>query len=174
MENKMVKEKKATMPATVITPEALLDHWQGHRRLTRKMIEAFPEDKFFNYSVGGMRPFSELVMEMIGLAGPGLHGILTNEWQHVHELSYHTKSGLPKTKEETLRLWDKLTEEINTAWAKIPLQRFQETVLAFGEYEGPVWGSIFYWIDNEIHHRGQGYVYLRSLGIEPPAFWDRY
>ena len=26
-----------------------------------------------------------------------------------------------------------------------------------------------YVIDNEIHHRGQGYVYLRALGIEPPS-----
>jgi uncharacterized damage-inducible protein DinB len=28
-------------------------------------------------------------------------------------------------------------------------------------------------IDNEIHHRGQGYVYLRALGIEPPPFCER-
>lgn len=27
--------------------------------------------------------------------------------------------------------------------------------------------------DNEIHHRGPGYVDLRSLGIEPPRFWER-
>jgi len=40
-------------------------------------------------------------------------------------------------------------------------------------YEAPIYNMILYWIDNEIHHRGQGYVYLRSLGIEPPAFWDR-
>ena len=26
---------------------------------------------------------------------------------------------------------------------------------------------------HEIHHRGQGYVYLRALGIEPPPFWER-
>ncbi|MGB4400232.1 MAG: DinB family protein [Daejeonella sp.] len=26
--------------------------------------------------------------------------------------------------------------------------------------------------DNETHHRAQAYVYLRALGIEPPAFWD--
>ena len=26
---------------------------------------------------------------------------------------------------------------------------------------------------NEIHHRGQGYVYLRALGIEPPPFYER-
>ena len=32
---------------------------------------------------------------------------------------------------------------------------------------------ILYVIDNEIHHRGQGYVYLRALGIEPPPFWER-
>jgi uncharacterized damage-inducible protein DinB len=36
-----------------------------------------------------------------------------------------------------------------------------------------VYFFILYWIDNEIHHRGQAYVYLRSLGIEPPHFWER-
>ena len=32
---------------------------------------------------------------------------------------------------------------------------------------------LLYWIDNEVHHRGQAYVYLRALGIEPPPFYDR-
>jgi uncharacterized damage-inducible protein DinB len=32
---------------------------------------------------------------------------------------------------------------------------------------------VLYVIDNEVHHRGQGYVYLRALQIEPPAFYDR-
>jgi hypothetical protein len=27
--------------------------------------------------------------------------------------------------------------------------------------------------DNEIHYRGQGYVYRRALGMEPPPFWER-
>ena len=43
--------------AVVITPEALLEHWEGHRRLTRRVIEAFPEDQLFSFSVGSMRPF---------------------------------------------------------------------------------------------------------------------
>ena len=43
----------------IFTPEALLEHWQGHRRVTRRMIEAFPEDKLFTYSIGAMRPFSD-------------------------------------------------------------------------------------------------------------------
>jgi uncharacterized damage-inducible protein DinB len=72
-----------------------------------------------------------------------------------------------------LRLWDGATEDIITYWAQIPTERFQETVLAFGQYEGVANSIIQYIIDNEIHHRGQAYVYLRSLGIEPPAFYDR-
>ena len=43
--------------ATFITPDALLAQWQGHRRLTRRVIEAFPDDKLFTFSVAGMRPF---------------------------------------------------------------------------------------------------------------------
>ena len=49
-----VAEPKAKV-SPVITAEQLLEHWQGHRRLTRRAIEAFPEDKLFSYSIGGMR-----------------------------------------------------------------------------------------------------------------------
>lgn len=31
-------------PTVFITPEALLAHWQGHRRLTRRVIDAFPDE----------------------------------------------------------------------------------------------------------------------------------
>ncbi|MDZ4793126.1 MAG: hypothetical protein SGI83_02510 [Bacteroidota bacterium] len=46
----------ATIPVVIISPESLLKHWQSHRSLTHKTIEAFPEDQLFTYSVGGMRP----------------------------------------------------------------------------------------------------------------------
>jgi len=57
--------------------------------------------------------------------------------------------------------------------SQISEERFHENILAFGQYEGTVWSSIFYFIDNEIHHRAQGYVFLRSLGMQPPHFWER-
>ena len=38
-----------TLAAQVITPEDLLKHWQGHRALTRRVIEAFPEKDFFEF-----------------------------------------------------------------------------------------------------------------------------
>ncbi len=168
MEKNTVQTKELT-PAPIITPEALLKHWQGHRGLTRRVIEAFPENELFQYSVGGMRPFSALALEMINMAGPGSKGIATNEWERFEDSGRPT----PKTKEELLQLWDETTDQINTFWPQIPAYRFQEIVKAFGQWEGPVYWMFFYFIDNEIHHRGQGYVYLRSLGIEPPPFWDR-
>jgi uncharacterized damage-inducible protein DinB len=172
MENNSIDAKELTS-ATVITPTALLDHWQGHRRLTRKAIEAFPEKELFQFSVGGMRPFSELAMEMITMAGPGVQGAATGEWKSFGQLGPQFATDKPQTKEELLDLWDKVTEEIDTWWPQIQPHRFQEVDVAFGQYEGPVYWTIFYFIDNEIHHRGQGYAYLRALGIEPPPFWER-
>jgi uncharacterized damage-inducible protein DinB len=160
-------------PALVITPEELLQHWQGHRRLTRRVIEAFPEDEFFRFSIGGMRPFSAMAMEMIGMAAAGIRGLATGEWAMVDDLIHHSKAPAPGTREEVLRFWDEVTERINALWPQIPPHHFQEIDTAFGQYEGPVYGLLFYWIDNEVHHRGEGYVYLRSLGIEPPPFYDR-
>ena len=158
-------------PSVIITSEALLEHWQGHRKLTRRMIEAFPEDKLFTYSVGGMRPFSELVLEMLGMAVPGIKGLITGKWQTYDEA--FAAAAAPGSKTELLERWDETTEALNALWPQIPPHRFQETDTAFGQWTGTGYFFIFYFIDNEIHHRGQAYVYLRSLNIEPPAFWDR-
>ena len=97
----------------IITTEELLEHWQGHRRLTRRVIEAFPEDKLFTYSIGGMRPFSAMVMEFIGMAEPGILGVATGEWKTVNELPHHSKTAAPQTKKELLHRWDEVTEQIN-------------------------------------------------------------
>lgn len=153
---------------TVITPEELLAHWQGHRGLTRRVIEAFPEKEFFEFSIGGMRPFATLTMELLGIAGPGIKEIAT---QKSEELNEHFDHG--NSKDKILQRWDEATEEINKYWAQLPIERFHEEMKLFGQYEGTGISSILYFIDNEIHHRGQGYVYLRALGIEPPFFWER-
>ena len=158
----------AMASTVVITPEALLDHWQGHRRVTRRVIELFPEDKLFSYSVGGMRPFSALAMEFLNMAVPIARGVATGSWK-----AWAEDADAPKTKADLLRAWDASTAELNEVFAKIPATAYQEIHTAFGQWKGPGIWQILYAIDNEVHHRGQGYVYLRSLGIEPPAFYDR-
>jgi uncharacterized damage-inducible protein DinB len=149
-----------------INPDALLAHWQGHRRLTRRVIDAFPEDKLFTFSVGGMRPFGALALEMLTMAVPMVQGAVSGDWKT-------SMSREPRPKQEVLRLWDESTEQLNALWPQIPPQRFHETLTAFGQYPGVLHDLILYVIDNEIHHRGQGSVYLRALGIEPPPFSER-
>src|ERR1700732_3309057 len=138
-----------------ITPDALLTHWQGHRRLTRRVIDAFPDDKLFTFSVGGMRPFRALALEMLTMGVAMVQGSVSGEWST-------SSSRDPRPKQEVLRLWDESTERLNALWPQIPPPRFRETLKAFGQYTGVVHDLILYVIDNEIHHRGQGYVYLRA------------
>lgn len=166
METKEMNTKEKL--SQVISAQQLLAHWQGHRALTRRVIAAFPEDKLFSLSIGGMRPFSEMAKELLGIAVPGAKGMATDQWEQLDE-----NVDLGGSKERLLQLWDQATDELNHWWSKIPNDHFQDKVVAFGQYEDKVYCSILYFIDNEIHHRGQGYVYLRALGIEPPNFWER-
>jgi uncharacterized damage-inducible protein DinB len=151
---------------TVITPEALLEHWQGHRALTRRVIDAFPDDKLFTFSIGGMRTFGQLASEMLNMAVPMVRGVATGKWDAFSTTEITSKADI-------LRHWDESTEQLNTLWKQIPAERFQEHMTAFGQYPGKVYYLLLYVIDNETHHRGQGYVYLRALGITPPPFYER-
>lgn len=161
-------ERLVTIPS-----EVLLEHWQGHRRVTRRVIQAFPEDALVQFSLGGMRPFAALAWELVSMASGGIQGLATRTWPTERELLHHSSRARPDTRADLLRIWDQVSEQIDTLWPQIPAGRFEEVDKVFGQYEGPVYGSFLYWIDNEVHHRGQGYVYLRALGIEPPAFYDR-
>ena len=153
----------------VISPQDLLRHWQGHRTLTRRVIEAFPEKDFFEFSVGGMRTFSKLTDELLAIAAPALKGIVNRETLPFTEKDTENLT----TKAQYLQKWDEDTKEINANWEKLSVEDFNETFNLFGQYEFPIIQNILYFIDNEVHHRGQGYVYLRALGIEPPLFWER-
>lgn len=149
-----------------ITPAALLEHWQGHRRLTRRVIDAFPEDQLFTHSIGGMRTFGEMAAELLAIGAPMVRGLVTDEWSGYAAPEVGSKS-------ELLARWDEATAVIDEHFGRIPAQRFLETVTTFGEHTGPTYWQILYAIDNEVHHRAQGYVYLRALGLDPPPFFER-
>ena len=150
----------------VITSEELLRHWQGHRALTRRVIEAYPENELFSFSIGGMRTFGELALEIVSMGAPTVRGLATGSWE-----SDPSREARPKS--EVLRLWDEATVEIESLWPQLEPETFHTHVVAFGQWPGAAIETLLYVIDNEIHHRGQGYVYLRALGIEPPYFFER-
>ena len=155
------------MKTDISSKNELLAHWLGHRTLTRQTIEKFPEEELFNYKVEGMRTFADMIKELLGIAVPGLQEIVNNKSDELNEnLSYSTKAQL-------LQAWDEATPQITELFNKISEERFAEEFNLFGQYKSPVIHSILYFIDNEIHHRGQAFVYLRLLGIQPPFFWER-
>jgi len=152
----------------ILTPTEFLKNWQGHRALTRKVIEAFPEKELFEFSIGNMRTFAELTKELLSIAVPGLKEIVTDM-----TIAYDEQHPELNTKTALLQAWDKATEQINIYYPQITKENFRKVNNLFGQYNFPVIDNLFYFVENEIHHRGQGYVYLRALGIEPPFFWDR-
>ncbi len=156
------------MNTNFLTKEALLIHWQGHRASTRKTIEAFPEKELFEFRIGNMRPFSTMIHELISIAVPGLEEITSKISKPFQE-----NRDTLKTKGELLDQWDKDTVSINRLYAAIPESDFPKTFNLFGQYENSLINTVFYFIDNEVHHRAQGFVYLRALELEPPFFWER-
>ncbi|GAA4140961.1 DinB family protein [Sphingobacterium kyonggiense] len=153
--------------ATFLNRDEFLNHWQGHRKLTRRTIEKFPEEEFFTFSIGGMRTFGELVKELLTISVPGLEGIVNKDdkpFSHDIELA---------DKAAALKMWDEQTEQINELYNKISDEELYETFNLFGQYKDQTNNNLMYFHDNEIHHRAQGFVYLRALGIEPPFFWER-
>ena len=149
----------------LLTPEALLTNLKDVRALTRKVIEAFPEKELFEFSVANLRPFSAMVEEFLMITN-----YIFTETLHEKHTPFYTEGQFPTTKAEVLALWDRATEILDREWTKVgdytqPLTIYQMT-FSFAQW-------ILYFIENESHHRGQGYTYLRALNIEPPFFWAR-
>ena len=149
----------------LLTPEALLTNLKDVRALTRNVIEAFPEKELFEFSVANLRPFSQMVEEFLMITN-----YIFTETLHEKHTPFYSEGQFPTTKAEVLALWDKVTEIIDREWKEVgdytqSLTIYQMT-FSFSQW-------ILYAIENESHHRGQSYTYLRALGIEPPFFWAR-
>jgi uncharacterized damage-inducible protein DinB len=158
------KQKEKTMK--LLTLEQFYDHWQGHRRLTIRTVEAFPEDKLFSYKVEPMRTYGEIVNEIIGVETYTLDGIVSGNWAWKQGEALTSKDALlasfAQRENSAKELWSKLTSERVQAVEKDAMD------LTWSNRD-----RLLYMLDNEIHHRAQGYVYLRLLGIEPPTFCQR-
>ncbi|RZJ72498.1 DinB family protein [Flavobacterium sp.] len=161
-------EATSTTTTPIISKDELLKHYLGHRFLTRRTLEIFPEKEFFEFSIGGMRTAAQLTTELLSIAAPSLKAIANSE------ITSYSEPEVTATKADFLKAWDDADEQIKKYWAQIPEERFPEMFNLFGQYNFPILHNILYFIDNEIHHRGQMFVYLRALNVEPPFFWERW
>lgn len=152
---------------TLTTPTILLKHWQGHRDLTRRTIEAFPEDAFEGHHAPGMRPFQVMALEILGMVDVQL------DWFRTGKPNWG-ESDNPKllSRAEILKRWDEQTGELAAEFPKVSAEMWLTPVdTPFGKMSP--FKSAEYLLENEIHHRAQGFVYLRELGMTPPGFFER-
>jgi uncharacterized damage-inducible protein DinB len=159
------------MPDTdtaALSKAELLRHWRSHRGLTRRTIEVFPDDELFSFRPAPpLRSFGAMMLEVVGMLRPTLAGL---EGEGFAAVLTHQDID---DKAALLAAWDETTEALEASWARIPAARLAEEESAYGFPERPLVHLALYLIDNEIHHRAQGYIYLRELGIEPPSFYQR-
>jgi uncharacterized damage-inducible protein DinB len=114
-----------------------------------------------------MRSFGDLMDEIINVEDSIMEGLASGEWKW--EPRYKNLA----SKAEIRAAFEQVRERTQRVYPSITTERLHSI-------ETDAWGAttpnlerLFYMIDNEIHHRAQGYVYLRQLGIEPPAFYVR-
>ena len=112
-----------------------------------------------------MRPFSEMIKEFIGI----WDYILAEALKEQH-ISLFEQDKFPATKAELLALRDQVLVSLLSECKMI--QNYGQEISPY-QMKFSIAQWILYIIENETHHRGQAYVYLRALGIQPPFFWKR-
>ena len=70
------------------------------------------------------------------MASAGIQGLATRKW----DKEIYSSIPAPNTRADLLRLWDEVTAKIDAIWPQIPPGRFEEIDLAFGQWEGLVYG----------------------------------
>jgi uncharacterized damage-inducible protein DinB len=147
---------------------AIIKYWDNVRRLTLDILEQFPNDKLSFRPIPTVRSAAE-------------------QFEHILAEEIYARNGL------TLKLWETVLgpTEVCTdkdALADMLRQEHEKTnnVLrmlppeAFGVFHETPYGRmtteavIYLTIDEEIHHRGNLYVYLRLLNIVPPQMVQNY
>ncbi|PTA68766.1 DinB family protein [Deinococcus arcticus] len=147
---------------------ALAAHWLGHHHLTARTLALYPDEALLTFSPAPpLRSFGAMLWEVHGQTGYVLQGLRSGIW------------GEPRWSAPTGRD----PAALRAAWAAQTAQLARELPgvpdAAYLGAHRTGWGELsgldaaLGAVDNQVHHRAQGYVYLRALGLEPPEFWDR-
>ena len=149
----------------------LMRQWDGHRRLTLRVARAFPADQLMTFTpTAPLRPFGAMLDEIARMERAYLRGLAEDEW------TWDPASPPPPTTAgDAIAALEEAHAYTSRVWPDIPVASLLTTrkdPFFFGETYRP-YDWLVYCVENEIHHRGQGYTYLRELGVEPPKFWER-
>jgi uncharacterized damage-inducible protein DinB len=148
-----------------------LHRWEGNRRLTLRTAQAFPPESLGSFTpTAPLRPFGVMLDEIARLELSYIRGLAEDRWAW-------DPDDPPRAADAagTIALLEEVRAHTRAVWDRIPAATLfapHHDPFFFGDEKTP-YEWLTYCLENEIHHRGQGYVYLRHLGVEPPPFWER-
>jgi uncharacterized damage-inducible protein DinB len=135
-----------------------------------RAIEALPADKIDATVIPNMRTPKQLVVHMYAsvfreLAEGTLRG-------NVHEIDEKPLCDGIKTQAELLQFATAQWQAADKAVSQITDTHLTNSVSTPWQFEAPGAVIVGFCHDEYLHHRGQLYAYLRTLGKEPPFLWD--
>ncbi len=145
-----------------------LKYWQIVRLMTIKLLDEFPADSFDYRPAPEIMTVSQIFKHVLQVEVYIREGFLTKEWKDPETISSNMfekemlKDRLKLENEKTVKLLAELPEGYFLKKRETP----------FGNLTGEL--IIMVAIDEEIHHRGNLYTYLRCLGITPPQMIQKY
>jgi uncharacterized damage-inducible protein DinB len=155
--------------------QALLQMWDHVRQVNGvglRLIELVPDAKLDAAVIPGMRTPKQLAVHMYGqvvrgIAEGALRGEITDEYEKSEQ---QTAAGL-KTKADLLNYCRQCWDAADRATRAMTDERLMAITKTPWGMSFP--GFVAYTImsDEYIHHRGQLYAYVRTLGIQPPHLW---
>jgi len=151
-----------------MTKNAVLKYWENVRKLTLKVFDLFPHDKFDYSPVDNVRSVAEQFDHILICELYARIGMLTGIWDMA------PFSGERDLSRESLR--EKLYKENRKTLGLLRMLPEGQFIKIYNTPFGAVSGEavIYETIDEEIHHRGNLYIYLRLLGIDPPQMVQNY
>ena len=149
-------------------------NWEENRRLTLKVAHSFSDEQLLKAKpVPQMRPFARMLLEIAGLEHFFIRGLAEDIWEWVPD---ETTRPQIADAQEVFTILDEIKGYTSHAWPNISEKKLltvHPSPPSFAGPDAPPLDWLQYALENEIHHRAQGYTYLRCLGVEPPMFWDR-
>ncbi|HBZ00009.1 MAG TPA: hypothetical protein DEO84_01685 [candidate division Zixibacteria bacterium] len=147
---------------------AIIKYWDNVRRLTLDVLERFPDDKLSYRPIPTVRTVAEQFEHILAEEIFVRNGLMLKLWENVPSPNEAcTDKGVLA---EMLRREHETTSRVLRMLPPDTFGVFHET--PYGQMTTEA--VIYLTIDEEIHHRGNLYVYLRLLNIVPPQMVQNY
>ena len=147
------------------------DHLRQINGITVRTVAAFPKDKIDSRPVRDMRSPKELVVHLYTTLRHVVEGAHRGEIEDYEKNEAASVAAL-KSQEDLLRFAGECWDAADAAFQKFTDAGCAAMVKSPWGKDFPAFACITIVYDEHLHHRGQLYAYLRTMGIEPPFMWD--